>query len=697
MVMGAGTQKLHPLLRHHLVNTLGWRHLRPLQEAAIEPVTSGEHVLILAPTAGGKTEAAVFPVISRLLHEEWAGPSLLYICPLKALLNNLHERLQEYFGMIGHQCALWHGDINAAARKRIIKSRPACLLTTPESVESMLASRNTALKGFLSTIRVVIVDEIHAFAGDDRGTHLLCLLERLSAAVARPIQRLGLSATVGNPQYLLDWLVCERREPKRVLTAPSPPQEADVRLDYVGHLENAAHVIATLFRGEKRLVFCDSRRRVEELTHLLSEAGVTAYASHSSLSAENRRLTEEAFARDRDCVIVATSTLELGIDVGDLDRVIQIDAPGSVASFLQRIGRTGRRQGTERNCLFLATRPEALLQAAALLQLWERGFVEPIEAPRHPFHIAAQQVLTMCLENGRIPEREALKPLRDVPGISGIEATEVATLLAHLVDHGYLVREGGYLFIGPTAERELGRRHFRELLSVFSSAPAFEVFEGQRSIGYLDWLSLSPNGGDTPKPIILAGKSWEIQEIAWAAQRVYVRPSKERGKSRWLGSSSGLSLVLAQAVLDLLRTRDTSPRWTHRALGEIQTQREELAEIAAMAGRLYEDAVAARLLLPTFFGSPVNHILARCITEATALEAEADDFVLSFPKATDPSRLRPFLENDLRDSLRQNLSIDEKLAESIKFSACLPPAQIRQAYLGKVPSLDQALGLLVCP
>src|SRR5690606_19297113 len=201
----------------------------------------------------------------------------------------------------------------------------------------------------------VIIDEVHAFAGDDRGWHLLSVLERISVLAGREIQRLGLSATVGNPETLCDWLAGSCTAKRSVI---NPAAESnvipDVQVDWVGSLKNAAVVISRLHKGEKRLVFVDSRSKVEELAVELRCLGVATYISHSSLSLEERRAAEEAFSQGNDCVIVSTSTLELGIDVGDLDRVIQIDAPYTVASFLQRIGRTGRRSGSSRNCLFLA-------------------------------------------------------------------------------------------------------------------------------------------------------------------------------------------------------------------------------------------------------------------------------------------------------------------------------------------------------
>ena len=332
--------RLHPVLGHHIVNTLGWRSLRPLQRDAVGPVLAGEDTLLLAPTASGKTEAAAFPLLTAMEEQGWSGLSTLYVCPLKALLNNLLPRLEGYAGWLGRRVALWHGDVAAPQRRRLLVNPPDVLLTTPESLEAMLVSRNVDHRRAFADLRAVVVDEVHAFAGDDRGWHLLAVLERLTAIADRPIQRVGLSATVGNPKDLLGWLQgAGRGRPARVI-APEPAVAAtlatrpavDVELDYVGTVANAAKVLASLHRGEKRLVFCDSRRLVEEIGAALRARGVTTFLSHASLSVDERRRAELAFAEARDCVIVSTSTLELGIDVGDLDRIVQVNSPATVAS-----------------------------------------------------------------------------------------------------------------------------------------------------------------------------------------------------------------------------------------------------------------------------------------------------------------------------------------------------------------------------
>ena len=528
---------LDPVLLHHIVNTLGWPDLRPLQHAAVAPLAAGEDALLLAPTAGGKTEAATSPILTRMAAERWTGTSVLYLCPLKALINNLEPRLERYAGWIGRRAALWHGDVTTGRRRAILANRPDILLTTPESLESMLVSAKVDHRAFFSGLQAVIVDEVHAFAGDDRGWHLLAVLERLTHLIGRPLQRVGLSATVGNPDQLLTWLqgAAAGSRPATVVapdvagvTAVATPRQppGEIELDYVGTLPNAAKVIASLHAGEKRLVFCEARQTVEHLGQLLRGHGITTFLSHASLSTDERRRSEAAFAEARDCVIVSTSTLELGIDVGDLDRVIQIDSPATVASFLQRLGRTGRRSDTVRNCLFLTVWGEALIEAAALLLLWGRGWVEPVTPTPEPRHIVAQQVMALCLQEHQIGDR--LWP-QWWNGLAPFDRS-AEPIVRHLAREGYLDNDGGMYFIGPEAEKRFGRRHFMDITAVFLGAPEFTVFVGRDELGKIDPCLLTEEVPG-PRRLLLAGRSWQVTYIDWKRRRCFVEPVDSGGKS----------------------------------------------------------------------------------------------------------------------------------------------------------------------
>ncbi len=558
--MTVAFERLHPALRHHIVNSLAWPALRPLQEAAIDPILNGENVLLLAPTAGGKTEAAFFPVLSEILRADLGPVSVLYICPLRALLNNLEQRLSWYCSLVGRTARLWHGDVTQADKASVLRDPPDVLLTTPESIEAMLISTRVNRAALFGRVRFVICDELHAFAGDDRGWHLRSVLSR----AAPQAQRIGLSATVGAPEELLAWFAAE---PRRVVApVAAGPSTAEVTLDYVGSIENSAAVIAQLHRGEKRLVFTDSRAQAEQLGSQLLARGVETFVSHSSLSRDERHRAESAFAEAKNCVIVATSTLELGIDVGDLDRVIQIDAPSTVASFLQRLGRTGRRLGSFRNCLFLATTRESLLRAAAIELLWREGWVEPIIPPEYPVHVTAQQILVRLLENRAIAEHKLLAGLADLP-----DAGEV---LAHMRAIGFVSQDGPLLFVGPEAERLWGGRNYMELLSVFDTPELFQVRWGPQEIGAVHELSLRTRD-ERPAVVLLSGRAWKVNAVDWNRRTVAVEPAEEHGRSTWLGSSRPLGFELCQAMRRVLLSDQTNPNWSRRAAKELASFRNE--------------------------------------------------------------------------------------------------------------------------
>ncbi|WP_327408771.1 DEAD/DEAH box helicase [Streptomyces sp. NBC_01281] len=701
--------RLDPVIVHHVVNTLGWPDLRPLQRAAIDPVMDGADIVLLAPTAGGKTEAACLPVLSAMSAQGWTGTSVLYLCPLKALLNNLVTRIDAYAQWLGRSAALWHGDTKESQRRRIRTDRPDILLTTPESLEAMLIGVKTDHAHLLGGIRAVVVDEVHAFAGDDRGWHLLAVLERLQRVTGHPIQRIGLSATVGNPQQLLTWLQGSGagRRPGQVVAPgltdpPSPssgqepaggvtgPPPGEIELDYVGSLSNAAKVIAALHKGEKRLVFCESRRQVEELGAALRAREVTVFLSHASLSADERARSEQAFAEARDCVIVATSTLELGIDVGDLDRVIQIDSPGTVASFLQRVGRTGRRAGSIRNCLFLATHKDALLQAAGLLLLWGRGWVEPVVPPPEPRHLVAQQLLAATLQEHKLGDH--LWP-EQWNGLAPFDRS-AAPILRHLTDQGFLDTDGGMLFIGPEAEHRFGRRHFIELTASFTAPPQFTVLSGRTEIGQMD-PSVLTEERPGPRRLLLAGRSWQVTFIDWGRKRVFVEPVDSGGVAKWSGGMLvGLSYALTRAMRDVLLGSDPPVSLTRRADVCLREWRDEEAPSLVHPGGTLVARQGNDVRWWTWAGYRANATLGATLSSiADPVQRPTDCFL----------RLREDLTQDMwhtaLDAAQAGPSlvlpdVDPRAVRGLKFSAALPERLAMATVAARLADFDGARAAL---
>jgi ATP-dependent Lhr-like helicase len=655
-------ERLHAALQYHIVNSMGWTGLRPTQADAVAPILEGQHCLILAPTAGGKTEAAIIPVLSRLATGEWPGPSVLYVCPIKALLNNLESRLSRYAGFVGRTVQVWHGDVGQGTKARAGRSAPDILLTTPESLEGMLISTKVDRASWFGSVRVVIVDELHAFAGDDRGWHLRAVIKRIEAYARQPIQRIGLSATVGNPDELLAWFAGAGE--RQIVGSSSVSTDADVTIDHVGSMANAATVISRLHRGSKRLVFCDSRSRVEELGVALRSLNTRTFVSHSSLSASERKLAETAFAEEQDCVIVATSTLELGIDVGDLDYVIQIDSPGTVSSFLQRMGRSGRRAGSRRNCLFLTTTDEAFLLACAITTLWCEKYVEHIKPPPLPWHIVAQQMLALVLEYPGHSAREVVAVARTQ--FPDLDPETVATVFDFMEARGILFVSSDLASMGPEGEKLFGRSHFLDLLSAFASPMVLAARHGATELGDVDPMAVQQQK-DGPTVLLLGGRSWKVIAVEWSRRTVWLEPTDEKGKSRWLGTSRRLGFEVCQAMRRvLLQEGDAGLVLSKRGTRQLDDVRDLIIAPEHQGSLLLEHLPSGRHRWWTFAGGAVNSALALRLGETGS--ARVDDLWVETDAGVPVPELiqRPVDHSAIT-------AFGAKMAErsALKFAACL--------------------------
>lgn len=695
--------QLHPVVQHHIVNSLGWPALRPLQEESIAPVLRGDDVLLLAPTAGGKTEAALFPLLTRMEAEQWSGLSVLYVCPLKALLNNLEPRIAGYAGWLGREVSVRHGDTTAGSRTRQQRERPAILLTTPESLEAMLVSTRVDEQRMFGELRAVVIDEVHSFAGDDRGWHLLAVLERLSAIAGRPLQRIGLSATVGNPDSLLQWLQGGGGADRpRTVVAPAGPSATapQLALDYVGNVSNAATVIAGLHQGQKRLAFADSRRTVEGLAGRLRDLEVDTYVSHSSLSVDERRRAETAFAEAQNCVIVSTSTLELGIDVGDLDRVVQVGAPTTVASVLQRLGRTGRRPGVNRNMTFLATDDAEFLRAAGLLLLMGEGFVEPIEPPQLPRHVAAQQLLGLALQKGQIVAAEEL-PWQAALGLAAEH--ELGSIVDWLLETGHLDSDSGVLFMGPEAERRYGARNFMDLLAVFTASPEVTVLHGRQEVGSVDPIVLTAKSRE-PRIIALAGRPWEVTHIDWRRRRAYVEPAKETGRSTWAGEPRPYSNVLSNAIRRLLLgAHPAGAALSERASQRLDALRGDYRGRVSPDGTIVAE-VNGRLRWWTFAGGRANAVLSAALDhvapELLDTPSSSSLHLLLRSEATAAavaSAMRSARSRFGDDLAGIEPEVSEQALKKLKFSELLPPALASRTLAARSADHRAAAQVAICP
>jgi ATP-dependent Lhr-like helicase len=543
--------RLHPSLQYVIATNLGWRSLRPIQENAIAPILHGDTTLIVAPTAGGKTEAAILPIFSRLLDERWAATSILYLAPLRALLNDLGERLGDLAGHLGLSVGVWHGDVAQNERRRMTGDPPDVLLATPESLEVLLSLASDERRGLLAGVRTVIIDEAHAFYGIDRGTQLLSLLERLQRWVGGDVQRIGLSATIGNPDDLVAWLNGTRAASTALVRVPRSDERSEAfEIVFRASLAGVVTEISR-FSNEKLIAFCRTRSDVEEVAHGLRARGIDAWPHHSALSRENREDAEHEFRESPRGVLVATSTLELGIDIGDLDRVVQIDAPSTVASLLQRLGRTGRRGGAARMTCVART-SESLVLISALLALHARGWIEPLTPPWRPFPVLVQQMLATVAQNRGISRTALADDFVGNAAFSRIERHEIDAVIASLVQQDILALVDGALVFGKNGEYFFGFRNFMELVSVFSGSDSVTVRAGEREIGTLDRWFIDEMLARDRSSFLLNGQAWNVERWPGVDSILDVTATSSAEAPLFLGGGVVLSFEVMQAVREIL-------------------------------------------------------------------------------------------------------------------------------------------------
>jgi ATP-dependent Lhr-like helicase len=552
--------RFHPRLQEAIVARVGWSSLRPVQEAAGEALLDGLNAVVLAPTAGGKTEAAFFPTLSGLMADEPEGVGAVYVAPIKALLNNQADRLGLYTEMVGLHHFVWHGDTADHARRRFLSEPTALLMTTPESLEVMLISRRVDAGALFGELRVIIVDEIHAVAGTDRGGHLMSVTERLAEISRHDIQRVGLSATVGNPDAILAWLQGTSEREGRVVDPPRQPSPKELLVIHRGELGDLARDAARVAHGNKSLFFCQSRSTTEAVAEHMRRAGTTVFVHHSAVSREERELAEARFNQGDDASIVCTSTLELGIDVGDLDLVLQAEAPDTVSSFLQRMGRTGRRPGQTANTTFFCETTEGVLQAVALIELAKSGWVEDVKINKRCWPVLIHQLLVLALAPEGTTVDTAWEHLVRVPDLHGVNREEYDRLIAWMIQDQSLLLVGGQLALGPKAERLFGRRNFMEMYAVFTSPQSYAVqTQKGNPLGSLN-QAFADQLAENVSCFLLGGRPWLVAQISHDERRIIVVPAPRGRRPTWGGYLPRfLGCALCCKILDIVTTGQTYP------------------------------------------------------------------------------------------------------------------------------------------
>ena len=598
-------ERYAPFIQEYIYRS-GWEKLRAVQVAAADAIFNTEHnVLLTASTAAGKTEAAFFPVLTMLTENPSASVGAIYIAPLKALINDQYDRLTALCEDTDLNVWRWHGDVPQSQKARLLKSPNGILQITPESLEALLLHKHAAVPKLFHDLRFIIIDEVHSLLRGDRGGQTLCLIERLSDLSGANPRRIGLSATIGDPEqtgaylavgsgrktlipqvqaqkttwrlsmehfYVMDTQAAENMEQPAVLElnddfyaldlrdvpqAPEPetdaaPQKADAGYGYI-----FSHT-----RGKKCLVFVNSREECEAVTTSLRQYCETNrepdrfLIHHGNLSAAFRESAEELMKDETQTLTtVTTATLELGIDIGKLERAFQLDAPFTVSSFLQRMGRTGRRglppemwfvireDEPEARAMLPDTVPWKLLQGIALVQLYaEEKWVEPPKLDRLPFSLLYHQTMSTLASCGELTPAQLAGRVLKLQPFYRITKEDYRILLRHLLEKDHIQQtERGGLIVGLAGERVVNQFRF---YAVFQESEEFTVRSESQEIGTI--VQPPPAG----EKIAIAGHVWVVDEVDFERHLVYC--TQVRGKvPAYFGDCPG---DIQTKILERMRT-----------------------------------------------------------------------------------------------------------------------------------------------
>ncbi len=580
-----------------------WSILRPVQIAAAEVLfTTDDNLLLAAGTSSGKTEAAFFPILTLLSENPPKSVGALYIGPLKALINDQFQRLDELCLDAGIPVWRWHGDVSQSRKAKLLKRPEGILQITPESLEALLMRRHSQIPALFGDLRFVVIDEVHSLLRGARGGQTLCCLERLSRIAKVKPRRVGLSATIGDPQatgeYLAlgsghststrniqtpttTWRLSVENFPLQDTPDPNPqkiniPDKDDMGLRFV--FRHTA--------GKKCLVFANSREECEVVTTRLRQYCEERNEEdrflihHGNLSTSYREMAEAAMKDPKENrSTVTTSTLELGIDIGRLERAFQLDAPFSVASFLQRLGRTGRRGNPPEMCFVIrerpwdaeATLPEVmpwkLLQSIALIQLYrEERWVEPPRVRRLPYSLLFHQTLSTIFAEGELSPPQLAGRILTLSSFRNVSQDDFRLLLRYLLETEMLTRtDRGGLILGPLGERLTGSFTF---YAVFKENEEYKVRDAHQELGT---IVNPPPVGDK---IAIAGHVWVVEDIDY--KRHLIHCSKVPGNvCPFFGLCPGdMHTRILERMRKLLSEKSTYPYLMPQARERLKETRE---------------------------------------------------------------------------------------------------------------------------
>ncbi|GMQ55644.1 DEAD/DEAH box helicase [Vallitalea sediminicola] len=550
-----------------------WTDLREVQVEACEAILDTDyHIIVASGTASGKTEATFFPILTALKHNPSDTIGVMYIGPLKALINDQFERLNGLLEDSHIPVWPWHGDISQSIKKRAIKEAQGVLQITPESLEALLMRHPGDAVRLFSDLQFIVIDEIHALMGTDRGLQVMCLISRLEKMTRCNPRRIGLSATLNDYTLALEFISAGSKRKaipvgiqvhKRTISLCSesfvlPEDEVkaqEILADYNKFIYENCH-------NKKCLIFTNSRAGAEKVIADMKDIASKRqerdvfYVHHGSVSAALRHEAETALRDNKGpTVAAATLTLELGIDIGDLDFTIQMGAPYSCASFVQRLGRSGRRTGTSQ-MMFVDLFEESyktpfdsipwnLLRSIAIIQLYlEERWVEPFLFKPKPFSLLAHQTLSTLMTYGELSPVDLARNILTLQAFSKVTQEEYRLLLQNMLAKDYLQRmESGGIILGMKGERIA---NYYSFYAVFQDEQAYHVHSQNGEVGTLDSCPV------VEEVFVLAGRSWKVQSVDDERKIIYVQLVKNNRIPTWSGTGGHIHEKVIKRMKDAL-------------------------------------------------------------------------------------------------------------------------------------------------
>lgn len=537
---------LNDRLTYFLSNKLKWTKLNEIQNKAIPEIIEGNDTLVIAPTASGKTEAVLIPIFSQLLENNPEPMSVMYVSPLKALINDMYDRIDLWGRYFNFTTTKWHGDVSKSAKNSFLKNPTDFLLITPESLEVIFMNKSESEKeNIFKNIKYVIVDEIHYFAESDRGIQLNSLLNRICHYTGEQPTKIGLSATVGNPEDVSKWINFEN--PAKIIKT-----EGIRQFQYKLWGTNIDETLKRFkrYRGKKVLIFVNSRASAEEYYQFMSNMGFqNVFLHHSSIGKYGREENEKKFKECSFGFMISTSTLELGIDIGNIDIVIQINPPSNMSSLLQRVGRSGRRSKVQRS-IIISNDFDTFVSLAEIILIKE-GLIENIKIPTNAKDIFFHQILSSVFEASKIDYNELYDDLSSCYVFSDISKVNYYSLLTDMREKDFIEKHQNFISLGFNFEKEFGKYNYSDFYGVFLPTIEYSVREGHKEIGTVDVSFAVILRKDSS--FVLGGKLWMVESIDPIKLRIQVKRSKMKSSiPNWGGFGPSLSYLISRKVYDVL-------------------------------------------------------------------------------------------------------------------------------------------------